>query len=299
VRPIEKNAKGWYQPWTEDSFRADVRHLTAIQSWMYRSLLQAAFVESTRPHLPDDDSKLWVMAGCQDRKQWIKNKDAVREMFTPIEIDGQKLLSRGRLIKDWTRLQDKREYLRELGSKGGKRAHAKKKSEPESSRTAVKDIDKERERVIVTTLERTLESPSLESMTSAKAKMEQKLIQKLFEVCVETKPQSAMSFGPKHQESLREVIAELLAASFSEADLMRTTRTIMESTDDFEAGQAGARLPMALKATLLSARKHEQELATVLEGAREQTEAERIKIATDDAALVRAEEQAKNAEFSF
>lgn len=119
---IEANSKPLYQPWREEAFRADERvyAMNPVQRWIYRTLLQAGFICSTRPYLPDDDGQLWMLAGCESRQQWEQNKDVVRAMFTPVEQDGIRLLSQKRLLADWTRLEEKRQMLAENGRKGRK-----------------------------------------------------------------------------------------------------------------------------------------------------------------------------------
>jgi len=114
--------KPLYQPWNEEAFRADlhVGAMTPTQRWIYRTLLQAAFFHSTRPHLPDDDAQLWLLAGCETPKQWERNKGVVRAMFTPVEVDGLRLLSQKRLLADWDRLEEKRQILSENGRRGRK-----------------------------------------------------------------------------------------------------------------------------------------------------------------------------------
>jgi hypothetical protein len=87
---------------------------------MYRTLLQAAFFHSTRPHLPDDDAQLWLLAGCESPKQWERNKEAVRAMFTTVDVNGVSLLSQKRLLADWDRLEEKRQMLSENGRRGRK-----------------------------------------------------------------------------------------------------------------------------------------------------------------------------------
>lgn len=113
--------KPLYQPWSEEAFRADIQVMAMAprQRWMYRTLLQAAFFCSTRPYLPDDDAQLWMLAGCESLKQWERDKYVVRAMFTPVEMDGVRLLSQKRLLADWTRIAEKRQALAEAGRKGG------------------------------------------------------------------------------------------------------------------------------------------------------------------------------------
>lgn len=115
--------KPLYQPWREEAFRGDEKVLYALnplQRWMYRTLLQAAFICSTRPYLPDEDAELWMLAGCESRKQWDKNKDAVRSMFSAVEVDQKACLIHHKVLEDWNRLEEKRQILADNGRKGGK-----------------------------------------------------------------------------------------------------------------------------------------------------------------------------------
>ena len=124
--PVNENTKPRYQLWSEDAFQGDpdVRYMTAVQRWMYRTLCQEAFFCTTRPYLPDNDDQLWKLAGCESRKQWMQNKQVVRAMFVPIVIDGQKLLSRKRIVEDWAKLQDFRQKQSDKGKKSAAaRAH--------------------------------------------------------------------------------------------------------------------------------------------------------------------------------
>jgi len=118
----EAKRKPLYQPWNEEAFRADLQvgAMSPTQRWIYRTLLQAAFFHSTRPYLPDDDTQLWLLAGCESPKQWDRNKGVVRAMFTPVEVDGIRLLSQKRLLADWNRIEEKRQMLSENGRRGRK-----------------------------------------------------------------------------------------------------------------------------------------------------------------------------------
>ena len=154
---MKASTKPLYQPWAEDAFRAcsDVQIMSPIQRWMYRTLCQAAFIESTRPYLPNDDAQLWKLAGCENRKQWDKHKSEVRAAFTAVTIDGAELpgrepvfvagqkynlLSRNRIVQDWNRIEERRESLRERGKKGGQ---AKGKQEPSQSKQAPAEEESE------------------------------------------------------------------------------------------------------------------------------------------------------------
>jgi hypothetical protein len=110
-----------YMPWNEDAFWGDmgVRAMTALQRWMYRTLLQTSFFCATRPYLPNNDNQLWVLAGCVDKQQWIENKQPVRAMFTRETVDGHRLLFRKRVLEDWQRLVNKRKESHERGKRGG------------------------------------------------------------------------------------------------------------------------------------------------------------------------------------
>lgn len=108
---IKATDKPLYQPWNDDAFWSDERvvAMTAVQRWMYRTLLQKAFFGSERPYLPVDDKRLWLLAGCESRAQWDENKELVLECFTVCEVDGCKLLSQKRLIADWARFCEDRQ----------------------------------------------------------------------------------------------------------------------------------------------------------------------------------------------
>ena len=116
---LNGNSKPMYQPWNEEEFNADihVRSMTPIQRWIYRTLLLQCFFHTTRPYLPADDGLLWKLAGCENKKQWDKNKADVLAMFSEIEQDGQVLLSNKRVLEDWNRLQEKREIGRSSAQK--------------------------------------------------------------------------------------------------------------------------------------------------------------------------------------
>lgn len=108
--------KALYQPWNEDEFQADaiVRTMNCYERWMYRTLLNTAFVHSTRPYLPDNDNLLWRLAGCDSKEIWDQHKKIVRSMFVKFSLDGQKLLKQKRLEMDWNR---ENEYRRKLSEK--------------------------------------------------------------------------------------------------------------------------------------------------------------------------------------
>jgi hypothetical protein len=91
--------------------------MTAMQRWMYRSLLQAAFFCSERPYLPNEDEVLWIHAGCDTLQQWLDNKVQVLRRFQSVERDGVQLLHHKRVAEDWNRLMEKREAMALLGQR--------------------------------------------------------------------------------------------------------------------------------------------------------------------------------------
>src|SRR5690348_4243565 len=100
-------SKPLYQAWVEGDLSEDFDYqaLGYLQKWMYRTLCQKAFVCSERPDLPDDDSILWKLAGCPDRKYWEQHKRAVKKMFKTEVVGGVKVLWRTRLRSDWDEIQ--------------------------------------------------------------------------------------------------------------------------------------------------------------------------------------------------
>jgi uncharacterized protein YdaU (DUF1376 family) len=135
------NDKAFYQPWNEEEFQSDlfVRKMNKFEKWIYRTLLQAMFFHTTRPYLPKDDSILWMLAECDDLKEWNKHKARILDRFYVVEIEGEEMLAHKRVLKDWQRLVDKREALAERGRSGGL-AKAKRQLTKE-----VKQVSKERE----------------------------------------------------------------------------------------------------------------------------------------------------------
>lgn len=99
------SGKSLYQPWVESEFCSDidVMHMTSMERWMYRTLLQSAWVCSTRPYLPFDHKKLWQLAGCQNLAEWKTNCDTVLQKFTKVSIGGKKMLAQKRVISDLER----------------------------------------------------------------------------------------------------------------------------------------------------------------------------------------------------
>jgi uncharacterized protein YdaU (DUF1376 family) len=120
-KALQDGTKVVYQPWRNDTFLADeyVQAMGYLEKWMYRTLLQAAFTCSTRPYLPDDDGRLWSLAGCESREMWDTHSAAVRRMFTPETVDGLSLLSQKRVTEDWNRIKEAKAAARESGRQGG------------------------------------------------------------------------------------------------------------------------------------------------------------------------------------
>lgn len=105
-----------FQPWNEEEFQADiyVRGMTALQRWMYRTLLQATFFDTHRPYLPVDDELLWILAGCESQEQWDENKAKVLRRFTA--VDGRPdLMQNKRVVSDWENWQNSSDAQAEKG----------------------------------------------------------------------------------------------------------------------------------------------------------------------------------------
>jgi hypothetical protein len=100
---VTDKIKPKYINWYEETFQAEprVRHMKPIQRHFYRALLIQAFYCSTRPYLPDDDAELWILADAESEEQWMEHAKVVRRMFEPVVIEGVKLLSQKRLLKEW------------------------------------------------------------------------------------------------------------------------------------------------------------------------------------------------------
>jgi uncharacterized protein YdaU (DUF1376 family) len=90
-----------YFEWYETDFRAKVLHLNWLQRLLYRSLLQQMFNCETRPNLPNDDSKLWKLAGAENLEMWQREKTEIVEMFVQFERGGQNLLRHTRVDEEW------------------------------------------------------------------------------------------------------------------------------------------------------------------------------------------------------
>lgn len=110
-----------YQQWDEPAFQAErrVQRMTPRQRAMYRTMLQAAFHEPTRPYLPTDDGELWMIADADSLEQWERDKGPVLAMFKAETVDGQEVLSQGRLLEDWRRLLEERDRYAGMGRKSG------------------------------------------------------------------------------------------------------------------------------------------------------------------------------------
>src|SRR5690348_8526852 len=115
-----------YQPWSEADLNMDedYQSLGYIEKWMYRTLCQKAFVCSTRPYLPDDDSVLWKLSGSPSRAYWDEHKKTVRGMFRAFAAEGTTVLSRTRLVEDWERIQRIRRVKSSNASGGGRQEQA-------------------------------------------------------------------------------------------------------------------------------------------------------------------------------
>ena len=118
--------KGKYQPWCHEEFMADrkVRRMSPTAVKTYMMLLHEAFFCSTRPHLPDDEEEIKLMAFCETDEEWLSVRDEVLGMFSKETVDGRRVLVNKRLVKDWKHLQE----IREARSEAGKSSAAKRKA---------------------------------------------------------------------------------------------------------------------------------------------------------------------------
>lgn len=114
------DSKGKYQPWSHEEFMSDrrVRRMSSVALKTYMMLLHEAFVCSTRPHLPDDEEELELMAYCSDHEEWMSVRDTVLGMFSKGMANGKPVLFNKRLNQDWDRLLEIREKRRIAGELG-------------------------------------------------------------------------------------------------------------------------------------------------------------------------------------
>lgn len=117
-----------YQPWREVEFAADpdVTAMTSIQRWMYRTLLQKAWVCDQKPNLPTDDEKLRKYAMCDSKELWLQNKAEVLAMFREVNVNGEVQLARKRLELDWGNWESKCLVNSERASRAGLASAAKR-----------------------------------------------------------------------------------------------------------------------------------------------------------------------------
>jgi hypothetical protein len=98
-----------YQFWHEQDFSSDEQvayGMDWLQRHLYRTLLQKAFICSTRPYLPTSDDQLWLLADAGTKERWLENKNAIMVKFQAITSDGIELWSHKRLLRDWHLLAD-------------------------------------------------------------------------------------------------------------------------------------------------------------------------------------------------
>lgn len=97
-----------YQLWSEKDFAFDTMELSWQARLLYRGLLQAAWLLSTRPDLPDNDAQLRNILGGIPESIWNEHREAVRSMFQSDTVNGVAVLWQKRLREDWATLEDKR-----------------------------------------------------------------------------------------------------------------------------------------------------------------------------------------------
>lgn len=146
---LDESSKANYQPWRQEEFSADirVRKMTSLCRWIYKTLLQEAWVCSTRPYLPADDEQLWMLSDCDSLEQWLENKSVVLRMFEQIEVGGVSLLLHKRIQADWDHLVEIREAKSGAGRKSGEKRRNKSEhmlnicsSPVEQNRTDVEQV---------------------------------------------------------------------------------------------------------------------------------------------------------------
>jgi uncharacterized protein YdaU (DUF1376 family) len=111
-----------YQFWHEQDFSADEQvayGMDWLQRHFYRTLLQKAFICSTRPYLPNSDDQLWLLADAGSKDRWLENKEAVMVKFQRVEINGVEFWAHKRLLRDWALLVKYRTEKAKAGRAGG------------------------------------------------------------------------------------------------------------------------------------------------------------------------------------
>jgi hypothetical protein len=101
-KPKEKIKPQWMR-WYEESFQSDVRvrYMKPMQRHLYRALIIQSFYCDTRPYLRDDDEMLWMLADADSKEHWMQHAETVRGMFTPVVVDGEPMLSHGKILREW------------------------------------------------------------------------------------------------------------------------------------------------------------------------------------------------------
>jgi hypothetical protein len=128
-KPTESNAKALFQRWHERDFLADTLCIHWQARLFYRALLQAAFLVTTRPDLPDDDDQLRRLLGGIPESTWEEHRVEVLGMFERAEVGGVKVLFQKRLRKDWASLEEYRDEQREKANT----RWAKRRGEPSAN----------------------------------------------------------------------------------------------------------------------------------------------------------------------
>lgn len=125
-RTTQRNGQEYqppYQFWKEQDFSSDEQvayGMTYLQRHFYRTLLQKAFICSTRPYLPTSDDQLWLLADAGSKDSWVENKNAIMVKFQLAEIDGAEVWAHKRLLRDWVLLTDYHQEKVKAGSAGGR-----------------------------------------------------------------------------------------------------------------------------------------------------------------------------------
>lgn len=102
--------------WSEQAFITDTRCMHWQASLLYRALLQSAWCLSTRPDVPDDDAAIARILSVPEAV-WLEHAADVRKMFSPLTVDGVRLLRQGRLHREWCVIEAHRAKQTELANR--------------------------------------------------------------------------------------------------------------------------------------------------------------------------------------
>ena len=103
-------------------YDADTAHFTAIQHGAYLMLIKS-YWQSRKPP-PDDDDKLWRIARCESKDQWLEIRDDIVALFR----SKNGFLKHKRVEKEMREFKKKSDKKRAAGRKGGQVSANNRKS---------------------------------------------------------------------------------------------------------------------------------------------------------------------------